>query len=408
MKKVLIILILANLLIPFSILGQKDILVDAKLVKKNRDTINCKINPFPIINFGKSVTSIDINGEKVIYSPSEIKEIFYADSYYKVIEVHYEYYKDKNLLKVAEPRFCEAIVIGKTSLYKIRASIENPFYIIEEDGVFYHLKQDKEELKQSKKYQHKLMYLSRDFPDLRKKASSIRFSDKSLGGFINDYNNLKGGNKEEISKIKTKSKKKGVQFLLGVSYARLNLYEEVALIHSWDGYLLNGSTPLTLNINLGVEIERYLTDKISFLTGLNYYRYKGMHNQKIPSSSQNSQLYAEIKFNMIEVPLKAKFNFLNRKNTPFIYLAFSPSVPIGKKYKQTSELVYVADGELELPVKNLLRRWSIGFGYSINLKNNKSLVLNCDYSKMTLLNSNVVDIGDMKAINFRIGFNISK
>lgn len=398
-KNVSILLLLFSF---YTVFAQKNIYVDALIVKTDGDSILSHIIPFTMVNFGKKLIVVSENGNKKEYPPNEVKSVSYGDYYYESIEIK-PYGKDK----IKESRFCEALVVGYTNLYKVRFSTDRNIYVLKKDGQYFMLEKIIERVRDGnehkyiatkERYKDVLRYLTQDCQQVLPKINNLSFADKSLKKFVIEYNRF--FNEDEIEEFE-KKKRRSVNFYIGTSNGKVDFYKPISSLMLDYNFYLEGKTPATFNPNLGVEFEKYITNNLSFIAGLGFNKYKGVMHQKV---TPNYWIDANINLSMLSIPIKAKLNLSKSNSSPYIYTGISPWIPLSKKYSNTGNYSNLV-GDFELPVKGLQFGLNAGIGYSVKISETKSIRFNLEYSYINL-KYRVGAFGNYSGIILHVGYNL--
>lgn len=266
----------------------------------------------------------EVDQEKIIYAPDQIKSYRFIDGKY-YISTNYLNYKFKNQV------FVEYIIKGSISIYYYRDDITDHYYTSKDTLV---IELDHHEIeatipengnlvqRKSQKYKGQLKYLMSDQPALFNKVDGIVCNTKDLISLTREYQKLSCPSQECLTYEKKTGKdietKFGMFFSAGLSHLSSPPYN-ITLSDFDVTKALNFKTSFTYEIGATLNFYLNLIDENKFCIqlspALNFVNYESYMERTLYPLLYSYKI--NIDFTALKVPLLFKYSFYS-SNWSFI------------------------------------------------------------------------------------------
>ncbi|MBN1118612.1 MAG: hypothetical protein JXA77_15480 [Bacteroidales bacterium] len=305
--------LLAALFFAISLFGQYSYYQKARIIKSDSDILDGYVEKVsesslnPIIKFKTT-----LEDKKPVEIPvTEIEYLTFYSETDSLVFQQVEYTYEKDTVKHTEQRLAKKLVDGYAQLYKLQLpenewniifELNNTFvYVLLIEDKYHVLNQIEERFqdedsvttrtinayKLNKKYQGKLVYLLREYPDLQSKARTLPFADKQMISLIDKFNERHPEIESSVLLEKEKAK---------ITH---NLNTGISNLRDHRLTLVNG---LTFSYDFRLYNPQ-VNEKIAIYTGINYDRYQTVNNNAV---------------SCIKIPFGVLYDINKRKIAPYL------------------------------------------------------------------------------------------
>jgi len=213
---------------------------------------------------------------------------------------------------------------GYFNLYELKVN-DKPTYIIYSKNDSVILEKNDTIIDQTiikdRKYNNKLVFLCKDYPELLKVAEKMNFKNEDLQSLISALNEKHGGSnikKPVISKLdylsfslKGMLQKNETEIMLGVFMSQ---------------YFLNMSTNLSVKYGIVASYSQYIGYFPDVFTGWSFNGSEKEFEAFVKYINTNKSYYETITQKYLEIPLIFNYEITNSTITPYFYMGLAPMI----------------------------------------------------------------------------------
>lgn len=356
------------LLITSVVFAQSDFR-DGYIVTLQNDTIYGEIALRSNLKNAQSCIFRNESDEKT-YNPNEI-------STYRIIGEKYYISKEVDLFEKKETVFLEILVEGIANLYYLKDGSDE-FFILEKEGRLVSLT-NKESIykgknggtfaKNSSKFRGVMLYFFRDAPQLANKIKQVDFSYKPIINIVTDYNKSVCPNNECVKYEKSTESNIFVEAVGGIAINKMGL-------DGSDEHLNSSSPTIGANFVFKPSKAHYVWNVV---LGLNYQKANFSERIEDYDLTENLFLDVDVKYDLIKIPLKIRYEFPGRKLQPFLSAGITNSVLLNINSTIVNQRSVRTQREENAEMENYHFGYCASLGFKYKLSDKNYLIFEAEY-----------------------------
>ncbi|PHN05784.1 porin family protein [Flavilitoribacter nigricans] len=334
-------------------------------ITSNQDTIfgfiNNRYQPIQANTFFYKPTLDTKDNRKLV--PEAITRIYYEPNFH---------YRSMTVTKSGKEKivFMRQLVSGYAELYQ-ELGPGQPIYVLTlESGEEVQLeRQDsiiEDHVKLDREYLGKMKYLFRDCPSIVQNYRRINYTQEMLARLVHNYNRCAHADENSELYINRQKLRVSIGVQAGISHT---MAEGSSGTLAFEG---DGS-----GWNAGLLAEFYFLRQVALRTGLTYFTYAAETMKEFSFGTD----YFKHEVSSLEIPVNIKFQFNQRKFTPYLYGGMNIPLTFGvrEKFRRFAFGTLSIDRDRDLFKETILFTINGGVGINYRVFDRSLLFINLDY-----------------------------